>query len=163
MVDVYVGLGSNIDPERNVASAIAALERAFGALRCSGVYKSPAYGFAGNDFLNLVVGFASSSSPATVEDVLSALEQAAGRGGPDQRGGSRTLDLDLLLVGRRVDAALRLPRADVLLYPFVLAPLAELAPALAHPVTGMSLARAWARMRATGPDLSRLGEIAALR
>jgi 2-amino-4-hydroxy-6-hydroxymethyldihydropteridine diphosphokinase len=163
MVDVYVGLGSNIDPERNVASAVAALERAFGALRCSGVYASPAYGFAGSDFLNLVVGFASASSPATVEDVLSALEQAAGRGGPSQRSGSRTLDLDLLLFGRRVDAAQRLPRADVLLYPFVLAPLAELAPELAHPVIGISFARAWAEMRATGPALTRVGEVAALR
>lgn len=162
MIDVYVGLGSNVDPERHVVGAVAALERAFGALRYSGVYRSPAYGFEGDDFLNLVVAFGSASSPAAVEDVLSALERAAGRGGPEQRTGSRTLDLDLLLFGPRVDAAQRLPRTDVLQYPFVLAPLAELAPRLAHPVTGLSLERAWRQMRATKPPLRRLGEITVL-
>ena len=162
MVDVYVGLGSNIRPERNLVAAVAALERSFGELRCSRVYRSPPYGFEGRDFLNLVVAFENDAPTRVIEDVLSALERAAGRGEQEQRGGSRTLDLDLLLLGRRVDPAERLPREDVLLYPFVLAPLVELADELRHPVTGLALAAAWRQMAATQPPLHCVGTLRSL-
>lgn len=141
MPEVFVGLGSNIEPGRNLRWALTALERHFGTLLCSGVYRSPAYGFAGPEFLNMVVGFDTALDVDAVEAVLSELENARGRD-PADRSGSRTLDLDLLLAGGRVDPLRRLPRADVLRYPFVLAPLAEIAPDLVHPVTGIAMAQA---------------------
>jgi len=146
MTEVLVGFGSNIEPEANLRSALERLDREFGPLRVSGVYRSPALGFAGPDFLNLVVLFDSTAGPAAVEALLSTVERAGGR---DNKGGrSRTLDLDLLIYGARVDASQRLPRDDVLRYPFVLAPLVELVPELRHPVTGVRLADAWAAMAA---------------
>ena len=147
MPEVFVGLGSNIEPVRNLRWALAALGREFGKLSCSSVYRSPAFGFAGPEFLNIVVGFDTSRDVDAVEAVLSALENERGRDAAD-RSGSRTLDLDLLLVGQRVDPARRLPRADVLRYPFVLAPLAEIAPGLVHPVTGMTMRAASANVAA---------------
>jgi 2-amino-4-hydroxy-6-hydroxymethyldihydropteridine diphosphokinase len=142
MPEVFVGCGSNIDAGRNLRWALRELERNFGALRCSRVYQSPAFGFEGPDFLNLVVGFETEADADSVEAVLSDLENARGRDDGD-RSGSRTLDLDLLLQGDRVDAARRLPRDDILRYPFVLGPLAELSPALIHPVTGVAIGDAW--------------------
>lgn len=162
MIEVFVGCGSNIEPEQNLRWAVAAMRRRFGEIRLSRVYRSPAFGFDGPDFLNLVAGFSADAPPAAIAAGLSALENERGRreGG---RWSSRTLDLDLLLAGAAVNPRLKLPRVDVLRYPFVLAPLAELAPNLAHPVTGERIAVAWsARLAAgSGAGLTAEGEIEA--
>jgi 2-amino-4-hydroxy-6-hydroxymethyldihydropteridine diphosphokinase len=157
MPEAVVGIGSNVDPERNTAAAVAELEQRFGPLRRSSVYRSPAFGFSGDDFLNLVVIFETGLDADGVEAALSSIESFGGRrrGGP--RFAPRTLDLDLLLYGCRVDARRRLPRADVNRYPFVLAPLAEIAPELRHPLTGITMADAWRLMARTAPPIERVG------
>lgn len=157
MPEAVVGIGSNIDPQRHVATALTELEQRFGRLRRSSVYRSPAYGFRGDDFLNLVVIFETDADADGVEDVLSSIESFGGRKRDGPRFAPRTLDLDLLLYGWRVDARRRLPRADVNRYPFVLAPLAEIAPALRHPLTGVTMADAWRRMARTEPRVERVG------
>ena len=162
MVEVFVGFGSNIRPRHHLRTAVSQLTRRFGPLRCSQVFRSPAYGFSGPDFLNLVAAFQSESSPREIDAVLSEVEDTAGRGRGGARTGSRTIDLDLLLYGARVDPGERLPRADVLLYPFVLAPLAELAPDMPHPVTGITFAGAWGDLTATRPALRAYGVLDAL-
>ena len=158
MPEIFVGLGSNIEPEENLRAALAALRDRFGGLACSSVYRSPAFGFTGPEFLNMVVGFSADIGVDALEAGLSELENARGRD-PGQRSGSRTIDLDLLLFGSRVDAARRLPRADVLEYPFVLAPLAEIAPDLVHPVTGIPLRLAWSGMAGRADTLRRIGAL----
>ncbi|MGH8278760.1 MAG: 2-amino-4-hydroxy-6-hydroxymethyldihydropteridine diphosphokinase [Gammaproteobacteria bacterium] len=144
MTAIFVGIGSNVEPERRVREAIARLRERYGALRISPVYRNPAVGFKGDDFLNLVVGFASTEDAADVHSALNAIERACGRvrGGP--RFAPRTLDLDLLLYGELVaDAPVKLPRPEILEYAYVLKPLADLAPALRHPLTGHSFAEHW--------------------
>ncbi len=158
MPEIFVGLGSNIEPEANLRAALTALRLRFGELDCSSVYRSPAFGFVGPEFLNMVVGFSVDVGVDAVEVALSELENAGGRD-PAKRSGSRTIDLDLLLFGERVDAARRLPRADVLAFPFVLAPLAEIAPDLIHPVTGVPLKRAWTGIAGNVDALRRLGSL----
>jgi 2-amino-4-hydroxy-6-hydroxymethyldihydropteridine diphosphokinase len=159
---VFVGVGSNISAQRNIERACVLLNEAFGPLRISSVYRSAPVGFDGADFLNLVIALDSDAGPDAVETVLSSIEQASGRrrkgNGPDSSvSGSRTLDLDLLLYGRMVDPARRLPRADVLCYGFVLAPLAELAPQLRHPVTGQRIAEVWRERAPELPPLENVG------
>jgi 2-amino-4-hydroxy-6-hydroxymethyldihydropteridine diphosphokinase len=162
MAEVYIGLGSNIDPERNITRACVELERHFGPLRSSSVYRSAAVGFVGDDFLNMVVSFDATADPDAVERVLTALEQAAGRR-RQAASGPRTLDLDLLIYGQMVDATRRLPRADVLGYAFVLGPLAELAPDLRHPVSGARIGEIWRRRDpGDGSGLINLGPVGAL-
>lgn len=158
MPEVYVGFGSNVEPETHLAEALAELTRRFGPLDCSSLYRSPAFGFAGDDFLNLVAGFSSEIDADGVDEILSRTEYAGGRKRGPVRFAPRTLDLDLLLYGSAVDPRRRLPREDVLFYPFVLAPLAEIAPEIRHPVTGESLGESWARMNAAGQHrCTRLG------
>ena len=160
MPEVFVGCGSNIEPAVNLRWAHAALTDRFGRLNCSDVYRSPAFGFTGPDFLNLVVGFDAGPDADAVERVLSELENERGRDARE-RSGSRTLDLDLLLFGQRIDPVRRLPRADVLSYPFVLAPLAEIAPELIHPVTGVRIVDAWRQLEPSSGTLTRLGTLQA--
>jgi 2-amino-4-hydroxy-6-hydroxymethyldihydropteridine diphosphokinase len=143
MAEVYLGLGSNIDAERSLDLALTELEARFGTVELSRVYRNPAVGFAGDDFLNLVTRVNTGLAPAQIQQALHTIERAAARDRSEPRWGPRTLDIDLLLYGTRVDPLLRLPRSDILRYAFVLGPLAELAPGLIHPVTGVTMAHAW--------------------
>lgn len=159
MAEIYVGMGSNVEPEEHLKDAVAALQKRLGTVELSSVYRNPAVGFAGDDFLNLVLCADTHLAPAAVERVLSEIETAAGRGRSRSRVGPRTLDLDLLLYGNLVDPALRLPRGDILRYAFVLRPLAELAPALTHPVTGTRMEVAWRRMAEHSPPMEEVGGV----
>lgn len=138
MPEVFVGAGSNADPERRLELALAELERRFGRVRSSSVYRGPAVGVPGPDYLNLVVAFTTERAVDSLRDELRAIEALAGRTRVDPA--VCELDLDLLLYGCRVDAERKLPRPGLLELPFVAVPLAELAPELVHPVTGARLA-----------------------
>ncbi|MBH04415.1 MAG: 2-amino-4-hydroxy-6-hydroxymethyldihydropteridine diphosphokinase [Xanthomonadales bacterium] len=144
-VDIAVGIGSNIDPSRYIPAALEALRARFGTLEVSTLYRCPAVGFDGADFINLVVMF---STGAPIEQVQTALRDIETENGRAQRArdGSRTLDLDLLLYGATIhdDGTIRVPRADIIDYAFVLAPLAELRPQGVHPSLGRTYAALWA-------------------
>ena len=141
MPDVFVGAGSNADPVPALRLAAAELTRRFGPVRSSSVYRSAAIGAAAPDYLNLVMAFDTRRDVAVVRDALREIEALAGRTRVDPA--VCELDLDLLLYGARVDALQRLPRAGLLAMPFVLGPLAELAPELEHPVSGERYGDAW--------------------
>jgi len=134
MPEVFIGAGSNADPERRLRGALAELTRRFGPVRSSSVYRSAAVGIPAADYSNLVIAFTTELSVDSLRDELRAIEALAGRARADPA--VCELDLDLLLYGRRVDAVQRLPRPGLMTLPFVLVPLAELAPELVHPVTG---------------------------
>jgi 2-amino-4-hydroxy-6-hydroxymethyldihydropteridine diphosphokinase len=138
MPEVFIGAGSNADPERRLRHALAELERRFGSLRCSSVYRGPAAGVPAADYLNLVVKLQSALAVDSLRAELQAIEALAGRRRLDPA--VCELDLDLLLYGMRVDAQRRIPRPGLFTVPFLLAPLAEIAPELAHPVTGERVA-----------------------
>lgn len=145
MAKVYLGLGSNIDPEENLRRGVRELRQRFGELELSGVYRSAAVGFEGDDFLNLVVGMETTDSPLAINDQIEEIHRIVGRRRGEERYSSRSLDIDLLLYEDLVvdEPPLRLPRSDILEYSFVLRPFAELAPELVHPQTGRTLAKHW--------------------
>jgi 2-amino-4-hydroxy-6-hydroxymethyldihydropteridine diphosphokinase len=161
MPDAYVGVGSNQDAERHLTEAWGALRERFASARCSGIYRSAAVGLAAPDYLNMVVGFSADVGPDALKNELRALEERAGRSRAAPRGALCALDLDLLLYGRRVDPVRGLPHADVLRRAFVLAPLAELAPQLAHPLTGEPYEHAWQASAARECGITRVGALGA--
>ncbi|HET7921668.1 MAG TPA: 2-amino-4-hydroxy-6-hydroxymethyldihydropteridine diphosphokinase [Gammaproteobacteria bacterium] len=155
MTEVFVGIGSNVQPEKNIRSAVQQLRARFGALHVSPVYRNPAVGFEGDDFFNLVAGFSTTLGFDAVHDSLERIEFAHGRvrGGP--RYAPRTLDIDMLLYGDLVrDAAPVLPRKDLLRYAFVLKPMTDIAPERRHPQTGRSFAEHWAAFDAASQPLA---------
>ena len=133
MPEAFIGAGSNTDPERRLRLTLAELERRFGRVRSSRVYRGPAVGVPGPDYLNLVVAFTTERAVDSLRDELRAIETLAGRTRVDPA--VCELDLDLLLYGCRVDAERKLPRPGLFELQFVAVPLAELAPELVHPVT----------------------------
>jgi 2-amino-4-hydroxy-6-hydroxymethyldihydropteridine diphosphokinase len=91
-------------------------------------------------YLNAVGVGQSALSPRAIYERLRAIEAAAGRTRP-YPGAPRTLDLDLILAGDDVveDRDLQVPHPRFRQRRFVLEPLAEVAPDLRDPITGLSV------------------------
>ncbi|MEE4330817.1 MAG: 2-amino-4-hydroxy-6-hydroxymethyldihydropteridine diphosphokinase [Wenzhouxiangella sp.] len=146
-VDVFLGLGSNQAPERNIAAGIEALRQRFGEVRLSPVYRSVAVGFSGSDFLNAAARIRTDIGVTALKDWLTELENRHGRDRSQPRFSDRSLDIDILFYGDQVGSfdGLELPRGEILKYAHVLKPLADIAPERAHPSTGLTLAEHWER------------------
>lgn len=142
MTRVYVSIGSNVEPEQNVALALELLRERFGRIEVSPIYRTAAVGFDGDDFLNLVVAFDTDMSVETLDVELDSIETAAGRARNAERFAPRTLDIDLLLYGEAVieSGGIRIPRKELVRYAFMLKPLVDIAAARKHPQDGRSFA-----------------------
>lgn len=145
MTRIYLGLGSNIDPEAHLRLGVDELRRRYGRVDLSPIYRNPAVGFEGPDFFNMVAGLESDDAPERINDAIEVIHARAGRTRGQERYSSRPLDIDLLLYGDRIIdmPGLRIPRRDVLEYAFVLRPLVDLDPNLVHPLTGKPIAQHW--------------------
>ena len=146
MGKAYLSLGSNVLPERHLASALHALRERFGALRVSPIYRTTAIGFDGPDFLNAAAVLDSDLGVHELNDWLHALEDAHGRDRSGPRFGDRPLDIDIVFYADLVTEGpgnLRIPR-DELRHAFVLKPLVDIAPEYVDPVSGCTLAELWA-------------------
>jgi 2-amino-4-hydroxy-6-hydroxymethyldihydropteridine diphosphokinase len=144
-VTTYLSLGSNIEPERNLRSAVAALRERFGEVQLSPVYRTAAVGFDGPDFLNAIAAIESDVHPFALNDWLHALEIAHGRDRRDKSYSNRPLDIDIIYFGKLVlegPGDFMLPRPE-LRHAFVLKPLADIAPDFVDPVRGASLGELW--------------------
>ena len=145
MSRAYLSLGSNLAPEHNLRSAVAALRERFGAVVLSPVYRTRAVGFDGNDFLNAAAIIETELEPEALNDWLHALEDAHGRDRSGPRYGDRSLDIDIVLFDDRVLSGpgnLRIPRPE-LKHAFVLRPLADIAPEVIVPGDGRTLTVLW--------------------
>jgi 2-amino-4-hydroxy-6-hydroxymethyldihydropteridine diphosphokinase len=103
----------------------------------SSAWRSAPVDAGGPDFLNAVAALDTALAPLELLDALQAIELAHGRERP-YRHAPRTLDLDLLLYGDvRLDTPrLTLPHPRLGERAFVLCPLLEISPELAHLATG---------------------------
>ena len=141
----YLSLGSNIAPEQHLRSAIAALRARFGAIVLSPVYRVPAVGFDGPDFLNAAAIVETDLDPVALDAWLHALEDAHGRRRDQPRFSDRPLDIDIVFYDQLVlrgPGNLELPRPE-LRHAFVLKPLVDLAPDFRVPGDGRRLLELW--------------------
>jgi 2-amino-4-hydroxy-6-hydroxymethyldihydropteridine diphosphokinase len=141
----FISIGSNINRDEHIPASLRALEQTFGELTVSSIYESEPVGFTGDVFYNLVVGFDSDLDVKAVAKQLRQIELDNGRTRDSRKFAARTLDLDLILYGELIvnDGRLQIPRDEIEHYAFVLEPLAEVAPALKHPISHISYAELW--------------------
>ena len=149
MPKAYISIGSNVDRERNVRSAVSALSGHYGPLVLSPVYESAAFGFDGDPFYNLVCGFTTADTVAVLVRQLHAIERRHGRLPGDKRFSPRTLDLDILLYDDLVrHDDFDIPRSDIIEHSFVLRPLCDLAPTMQHPELNQTFSQLWSQLGA---------------
>lgn len=153
MTAVLVAAGSNVAPIENLRRALDVLRRHFAPLQLSRAYANAAVGFAGDDFVNLVVRFETDLSVHEVIARLQEAERACGRERDAPKWAPRSMDLDILLFGDRVCAepGLTLPRPDLLRRPYMLGPAAEIAPDTVHPTERRTLGELWREMQQSEP------------
>jgi 2-amino-4-hydroxy-6-hydroxymethyldihydropteridine diphosphokinase len=152
--NVYLSLGSNLgDRAKNLQDAIAGLRTAgIDVTRISSMYETEPVDYLDQPwFLNCAVE-AETELPAVA--LLKALRQIEANMGSKKlvSKGPRLIDLDILLYGdETIDTAeLQVPHPRMHLRRFVLEPLAEIAPNVRHPVSGLRAAE----MLANLPDES---------
>ncbi len=154
-VSVYVAAGSNISPTEHLRRAITALAERFPDLKVSPAYRNAAVGFVGDDFINLAMGFTTTHALPELINELQAVEALCGRSRSDAKWAPRTMDIDLLLYGDAVGEfpGVSLPRPDLMKRPYMLGPLAQIAPELMHPVLHQTIGSLWSRFESSGHQL----------
>jgi 2-amino-4-hydroxy-6-hydroxymethyldihydropteridine diphosphokinase len=144
-VTVAVALGSNLgDRHAHLRFAIYRLSRFLDDVRVSNQRETEPFGVADPQpaFLNAAVVGTTTLSAREVLEALLAIEGERGRERPFPNA-PRTLDLDLILYGDAIvdEPGLQVPHPRFRERLFVLEPLAEIAPDLVDPVTGLTIWR----------------------
>ena len=134
MNEAFVSIGSNIEAESNMILVKNYLDELFD-VTYSSIYKTPAEGFEGEDFLNCVCKFDTKKSPSDLRDLLKNIEKDMGRTSNQKGMSNRVIDLDLILYGNMQmnEDGLEIPSDDIAKYRFVLEPIVEIAPDNLHP------------------------------
>lgn len=146
MTEAYIGIGSNIGPERHVPEALRLLREKVLIAALSTFYRTAPHGSPGSAaFFNGVARIRTAIEARELKfGVLRGIEESLGRRrGPD-RYAPRPIDLDILWYGGAAveEPDLVIPDPDILTRAFVAVPLHELAPGLVMPGSGLRLADA---------------------
>ena len=142
--EIFLSLGSNLEPEVNFVQALELLKHHVTLTALSTCYRTEPIGPDGMGtqsantpwFINAVLcGVVGMDVKALKFDVLRAIELALGRRRTADTYAPRTIDIDILLYGNLVvhDHELQLPDPHILERPFLVAGLLELAPGLVMP------------------------------
>ena len=141
---IYLALGTNLGKRLdNLRAAINAFEPQIRVLEESGIYETEPWGYADQPaFLNMVVRAETELAPHELLGRLKDLEASLGRI-PNFRNGPRLIDLDILFYDDLIldSPGLVIPHPRLQERAFVVVPLADVAPALRHPVLGSSVAQ----------------------
>jgi len=138
-VRIYLGLGSNMgDRRQNLQDALSLLSQQVRLTMVSPIYDTAPVGNTEQSrFLNLVCEAYTLMKPIELLITVKEIEKTIGRE-PGPVNSPRPIDIDLLLYGNEAinTAGLIIPHSRMTERAFVLAPLADIAPDLVHPVTG---------------------------
>jgi len=154
---VFVSVGSNIEPEKNLQAALDMLRENCTILQVSSVYQSPAFGFEDQpDFLDMAVELTTPVMPQMFKvNMLGRIEKKLGRDRDSQenKNGPLTMDMDILLWGTAAFSygkkPWRVPDKMILKYAAVAIPLAEIAPDYMHPEEKVTIKEIAARFDAS--------------
>jgi len=150
---VYLGLGSNLgDRNRSIRKAIELLSDRVHMEQVSSIYETDPVGYDHQPrFLNAVCRVRTSLEPNEVLTLVKEIESTLGRE-TTFRNGPRTIDIDILFHDDKVidTTQMTVPHPRLEERPFVLVPLAELAPDLVHPISRKSITELMSGMTLNG-------------
>jgi len=128
---VVIGLGSNISPAENLRSSLYLLGRLVPIKAVSGVWRTPAIGSPGPDFLNAAVLISTQLSIEELRDeLLRPIENLLGRIRTKDPNAPRTIDLDILIYDDQ------LLDQELWTYAHMGVPVSEIVPAYKDPISG---------------------------
>jgi 2-amino-4-hydroxy-6-hydroxymethyldihydropteridine diphosphokinase len=139
-----ISLGSNIDKEKNLPEALRLLRQRCQVVAVSSVYETKPVGLEGQPvFWNAAAIVNTEKNPIEFKrDILTWVEQRLERKRTADQNAPRTIDIDITLFNNEVfdlDETHHIPDPDLLRYPHVSVPIAELLPVVIHPETGETL------------------------
>lgn len=142
---VYLILGGNRgNRTKIIAEAIDLVTSHIGRKKAiSGLYESESWGFKSEPFVNQIVKIETLLSPNDVLKYSQQIENQLGRIRKSAGYEARTIDIDLLYYDSLVlnSAYITIPHPRIAERRFVLVPLAEIAPDLIDPVTGLTVSQ----------------------
>ncbi len=136
MNQVFILIGSNIDPEKNIPRVLALLcsHNDLRLIHRSSVWRTSAVGTDSADFYNLAVHVETNLNHDDLKSkVLSCLEKVLGRKRTADKYAPRTIDLDIIIFNDLV------ADEELFRFSYLILPFAELLPDLIDPKTGMRL------------------------
>jgi 2-amino-4-hydroxy-6-hydroxymethyldihydropteridine diphosphokinase len=118
MNEVFLCLGSNINPEANILQALRYLKKEFILLEVSNTWKTKPVGLDSADFLNTAVRIQTTLDQFELKEKnLCHIEEVLGRVRQKNKYAPRTIDIDIVLFnGQVIDE--NLFRLDYLILPF---------------------------------------------
>ena len=155
MSRVFIGVGSNIDPETNILDALSFLAHYSKIKGISTFYRtSPIDRPDQAPFINGVIEIQTALTPANLKHILRQIESELGRIRTDDKYASRPIDLDILVYDDLIISSpeLTIPDPDIGNRAFVAIPLCELAPDLIIPGWGESICHIAKRLEANGME-----------
>jgi 2-amino-4-hydroxy-6-hydroxymethyldihydropteridine diphosphokinase len=96
-------LGSNIQPEKNLALAVDLLRSKVKIVQGSSVWETPSVGSSGPNFLNVALLVSTALDAATFkEKIIRPFEVQLGRVRSTDKNASRTIDIDIILFDNQI-------------------------------------------------------------
>ena len=135
----YLSLGTNQGNKlENLQNAINLIDDTIGGIqKISSIYKTPAWGFDGDDFYNICIKVATNLKSENLINSLLKIEDELGRQRTTKEGyQNRNIDIDVLLFDNEIifSKTLIVPHPRMLQRKFVMIPLAEIASSVIHPI-----------------------------
>jgi 2-amino-4-hydroxy-6-hydroxymethyldihydropteridine diphosphokinase len=143
MHQVLLGIGGNLGNRyENLTKVLILIENELGVIRQkSSVYETPSWGFQAKErFWNMVLKIETGKQPDELLQKIKEIEKKFGRKPRAGNYTSREMDIDILYFDDLTleNEELKIPHPHIPERLFVLVPLAEIAPALEHPLLSMN-------------------------
>jgi 2-amino-4-hydroxy-6-hydroxymethyldihydropteridine diphosphokinase len=140
---VYIGVGSNINPKKNIIKALNLLQKQseVAVAGISSFYSTvPINRVDQDNFLNGIFEIRTTVAAESLKlNILGSIEIELERERNKDKFASRTIDLDILVYGDLDSEALRIPDPDIYTRNFIAVPLRELNPRLVLPDSGKTI------------------------
>jgi 2-amino-4-hydroxy-6-hydroxymethyldihydropteridine diphosphokinase len=103
MNTVYLSLGSNIEPEKNLPEALRRLTQIVQIEGISSIWRTQSVGFAGPEFLNAAIRIVTNlDGEIFKDDILCSIEESMGRVRLADKNAPRTIDIDILIFNNQI-------------------------------------------------------------